>query len=154
MVAMFPPTDFDLGKGVTEGSLNEWVDPGAPCVHCGLPHDQHRVQFNRKNPKLSFINSDDELNDLAMSNAEDHEYVPSEGYKSLSQKEAELVGFHNLNVNMPDDIYDRINRARQRIGRVGPKAGQLTRVKEQGVAEAKKPGRVYQSIKVIKSEIS
>ena len=115
--------------------LTEWVDPGAPCAHCGKPHDQHRVQFNRKNPKLGFVNPDDEWNDLEMSNAEDHEYAPSEGYEPLSQREAELVGFDNLNVDMPDDIYDRINNVRQRISRVGQKAGKLTRVKEDQLEE-------------------
>lgn len=124
-----------LQQGVAEGTLNEWVDPGAPCTHCGKPPGQHSVRFDRKNPKLRFINPDDEWNDLEMSNAEDHEYVPSRGYKPLSQKEAELVGFDNLNVDMPDDIYDRINSVRQRISRVGSSAGQLTRIKEQGVAE-------------------
>jgi hypothetical protein len=46
-----------------------------------------------------------------------------------------LVGFNNLNVNIPNDIYDRINSVRQRLARVGKDAGKLTRVKEQGVAE-------------------
>lgn len=122
-------------EDVAEDALNEWVDPGAPCTHCGKSRGQHSVRFDRKNPNLSFIDSDDEWNDLEMSNAEDHEYVPSREYKPLSQKEAELVGFDNLNVDMPDDIYDRINSVRQRISRVGSSAGQLTRIKEQGVTE-------------------
>ena len=124
-----------LGQGVAESSINEWVDPGPPCAVCGRPHDEHRVKFDRKNPKLSFMDPNEEWNDLEMSNAEDHEFSPMDGYKPLSQREAELVGFNNLNVDMPDDIYDRINRARQRMARVGAGAGKLTRVKEQGVAE-------------------
>jgi hypothetical protein len=100
-----------------------------------LPDDKHRVKFSRKNPNVSFINQDDELNDLEMGNAEDHDYTPSKGYRPLSQREAELVGFHNLNVDIPDDIYDRISNVRQRMARVGAGAGRLTRVKEQVVAE-------------------
>jgi len=120
---------------MAEDSLNEWVDPGAPCAHCGLSHGQHRVQFNKKNPNVSFMNQDDEWNDLEMKNAEDHPYTPSKGYRPLSQREAELVGFDNLNVDIPNDIYDRINSVRQRLARVGKDAGKLTRVKEQGVEE-------------------
>ena len=127
--------DFYRKKGVAEGSLNEWQDPGAPCAHCRLPHGQHRVQFNRKNPNVSYMNQDDEWNDVEMGNAEDHDYTPSKGYRPLSQREAELVGFDNLNVDIPNNIYDRINNVRQRIARVGKGAGNLTRVKEQGVAE-------------------
>jgi hypothetical protein len=122
-------------EDVAESYLNEWTDPGAPCAHCGLPHGQHRIQFNKKNPKVRFMNQDDEWNDLEMKNSEDHTYTPSKGYRPLSQREAELVGFDNLNVDIPNDIYDRINSVRQRLARVGKGAGKLTRVKEQGVAE-------------------
>ena len=128
-ISPFGPQDM------AEGSLNEWVDPGAPCSRCGLSHGQHRVQFNKKNPNVSFMNQDDEWNDLEMKNAEDHTYTPSKGYRPLSQREAELVGFNNLNVNIPNDIYDRINSVRQRLARVGKDAGKLTRVKEEDMAK-------------------
>jgi hypothetical protein len=130
---------IDMGtmaeQGVTEGSLNEWLDPGAPCKYCGKPHGLHTVKFDRKNPNLSFMNPDNEWSDLDVNNAEDHEYTPTKNYRPLSQREAELVGFHTLSSDLPDDIYDRINSVRQRIARVGKNAGNLTRVKEQGVTE-------------------
>jgi len=110
--------------------VNEWTDPGPPCVHCGLPHGGHRVAFKRKNPNLRFINPDDEVQDLDIVGAEDHEFEPSKNYTPLSQDEAELVGYSVLSGSHPEDIYQRINRARQQISRVGKGARKLRSVKE------------------------
>lgn len=116
--------------------LTEWMDPGPPCAICGKPSGEHRVQFDRKNPNVSFMDPDEEWNDLKMSNAEDHEFSPVKGYKPLSQREAELVGFEKMTSGpYPDDIYDQINKVRQRIARVGKGAGNLTRVKEEQLEE-------------------
>lgn len=92
--------------------LNEWCDPGSPCQICGLPHGNHRVQFVKKNPKVTHLDPNKEWVDHDVVNYEDHEFTPSKGYKPLTQKEAEKVGFHLLSSGTPEDIYHRINRVR------------------------------------------
>lgn len=75
------------------------------------------------------MDPDQEWADHDITNAEDHEYEPSAGYKPLSQAEAGVVGYDLLSGATPDDIYQRIDRARHQIKRVGKKAGKLKSVK-------------------------
>ena len=128
---------------LAENRLTEWVDPGAPCATCGAPAGSHRVQFTRKNPKLGFIDPEDEWGDLEMADAEDHQYTPAKGYRPLSPDEAGLVGYRTLSGPTPDDIYDRIASVRQRISRVGKGAGKLQVVKEQGASSSSLPDVLY-----------
>ena len=110
-------------------TLKEWVDPGPPCIHCGKPQDSHCIRFVKKS-KARHIKDDDEWVDHDIVNAEDHEFAPKRGHKELQQHEAEAVGFDVLSgTELPDDIYDRIAKVRERQKRVGPNAGKLKLVK-------------------------
>lgn len=72
------------------------------------------------------MNDDDEWVNQDIQNAEDHEYEPAKGYKELSQREAEAVGFDVLGgKELPADVYTRIERARNQLKRVGAGAGKL-----------------------------
>lgn len=106
---------IDLIKEAENSVITEWMDPGPPCTVCGKPQGSHRVKFTRKNPSLKFFNPDDSIRDLEMSNAEDHEYSPTDNYRPLTQKEAQLVGTDILSrPSTPDNIYDLIEKARKR----------------------------------------
>lgn len=112
--------------------INEWVDPGAPCAICGKSLGDHLMRaVSNKPDNVTYIDPEDEWDDLEFVNAEDHEYRPSKGWKPLTQDEAELVGFRILSGHMPDDIYSRIQNVRDRIKRVGKGAGKLYSVKEE-----------------------
>lgn len=94
LAAVLNPKPVDAGIVEEEQTkqLNEWVDPGPRCAHCGRSHDQH---FAFKAEK------------------DGHKYTPSAGHKPLSQDEAERVGTIHLNGQGSKETYKKIDAVRK-----------------------------------------
>ena len=152
-----PKINKKTGEGIfwtkegRDAQLADRLGPGAPCIYCGKPGCNHRIHLGKKNPDVTHINpgkktsagyDDSEADEWGatfsgMTRAEDHIYTPSPGWKKVTQDEIDF-GIRTGVIpedeyegkDWEDDIYTRIAKIRERIARVGKKAGHLRVVKE------------------------